>query len=64
MCWKQWKTFKNRCEQLKKRGVNANLAAFTAGSQKGAWALSQAKAMLVALPTAYFRALGVPELAG
>ncbi len=63
-CWKQWKTFKNRCEQLKKRGVNANLAAFTAGSQKGAWALSQAKAMLVALPTAYFRALGVPELAG
>jgi RNA-directed DNA polymerase len=63
LCWKQWKTFKNRCEQLKKRGVNANLAAFTALSQKGAWTLSQAKAMLVALPKAYFRALGVPELA-
>lgn len=63
LCWKQWKTIQNRARQLVKRGVNPPLAAWTAGSKKGAWPLSQSKALLVALPTAAFRRWGVPELA-
>ncbi len=63
LCWKQWKTIQNRARQLVKRGANQPLAAWTAGSKKGAWPLSQSKALLVALPTATFRRWGVPELA-
>jgi RNA-directed DNA polymerase len=64
LCWKQWKTTRNRYQQLRKRGVNHRLAAWTAGSHKGAWPLSHSKARLIALPAAYFRKCGVPELAG
>lgn len=64
LIWKHWKTFRNRFAQLGKRGVTEHLAAGTAGSSQGAWALSRSKAVLIALPNRLFQDLGLPSLAG
>jgi len=60
--WKQWKRGKVRFVELCKRGVSRDLAAKTAGSAHGPWRLSNAPALSIALPNAYFAALGLTPL--
>ena len=43
-------------------GVRPKLASNTASSSRGPWYLAHAKALSVALPTAYFKSLALPNL--
>src|SRR3979411_178309 len=60
--WRQWKTPRRRRAALLALGVRPKLASSTAGSSRGPWYLAHAKALSVALPTAYFKSLGLPNL--
>src|SRR6266446_9157703 len=60
--WRQWKTPRRRRAALLALGVRPRLARNTAGSGRGPWYLARAKALSVALPTAYFKSLGLPNL--
>jgi len=60
--WKQWKRGRTRFAELRKRTVNAQLAAKTAGSAHGPWRLAASPALSYALPNAYFDSLGLPTL--
>src|ERR1700720_100832 len=60
--WRQWKTARRRRGALLALGVRPKLASNTAGSSRGPWYLAHAKALSVALPTAYFKSLGLPNL--
>jgi RNA-directed DNA polymerase len=60
--WKQWKRGTVRYVELRKRGVNAKLAATTAGSAHGPWHLARSQALALALPNAYFDSFGIPRL--
>jgi RNA-directed DNA polymerase len=62
--WKQWKRGSVRFDELRKRGVDKNLAATTAGSAHGPWHLANSKGLAFALPNAYFDSLGIPRLTG
>src|SRR6266496_4008800 len=62
--WKQWRRGKVRFAELSKRGVGKDLAAQTAGSPHGPWRLSNSPVLAIALPNAYFAALGLPSLVG
>jgi len=59
--WKQWGRAGYR--ELRKRGVSVHLAWNTSKSAHGPWRLSHSPALYLALPTRYFRNLGLPELA-
>jgi RNA-directed DNA polymerase len=60
--WKQWKRGTTRFAELRKRGVGQDLAARAAGSAHGPWQLANSPALALALPNAYFAALGIPPL--
>jgi len=60
--WKQWQRGTRRFVELRKRDVNAPLAAKTAGSPHGPWHLANSQALAFALPNAYFDSLGIPRL--
>jgi RNA-directed DNA polymerase len=60
--WRQWKTPRRRRAALLELGVRPKLASNTAGSSRGPGYLTHAKALSVALPTAYFKSLGLPNL--
>ena len=60
--WKQWKRGTTRFAELRKRGVNHDLAAKTAGSGHGPWRLADSPGLHIALPNAYFDSLGIPRL--
>jgi RNA-directed DNA polymerase len=60
--WKQWQRGTVRFAELRKRGVNFQLAATTAGSAHGPWHLANSKALALALPNAYFDSLAIPRL--
>jgi RNA-directed DNA polymerase len=60
--WRQWKTTRRRRAALLALGVRPQLARNTACSSRGPWYLAHAKALSVALPTAYFKSLGLPNL--
>ena len=60
--WKQWKRGKTRFAELRKRGVNRDLAAKTAGSGHRPWQLANSPALSIALPNAYFDSLQIPRL--
>src|SRR5712664_3149913 len=60
--WKQWKRGPARFAELRRRDVNADLAAQTAGSDHGPWRLADSPALSLALPNAYFDSLGIPRL--
>jgi RNA-directed DNA polymerase len=62
--WKQWKRGSVRFAELRRRGVGIDLAAKAAGSAHGPWRLANSPALSIALPNAYFDALGIPRLAG
>jgi RNA-directed DNA polymerase len=61
--WKQWKVYKRRKAELLRRGVAKALATTTAWSAKGPWRMCHTPGVQIALPTAYFDALGLPRLA-
>jgi RNA-directed DNA polymerase len=60
--WKQWKRGRRRFAELRKRDINVQLAAKTAGSAHGPWRLARSPALAYALPTAFFDSLGLPRL--
>jgi RNA-directed DNA polymerase len=60
--WKQWKRGPARFAELRKRDVNIQLAAQTAGSALGPWRMANSPALSFALPNAFFAALGIPRL--
>jgi RNA-directed DNA polymerase len=60
--WKQWKRGRTRYIKLRRRGVGRELAARAAGSPHGPWRLSHSPALDIALPNAFFAALGVATL--
>ena len=60
--WRQWKLGSTKFAELRKRGVNRDLAAKTAGSGHGPWRLANSPALTIALPNAYFDSLGIPRL--
>ena len=60
--WKQWKRGRTRFRELRKRGVDKDLAAQTAGSPHGPWRIAQSPALTIALPNAYFAKLGLPPM--
>ena len=62
LVWKQWKRGRRRYAELIRRGAQRDLAAQTAGSSHGPWRLAASPALHLALPTAYFAALGLPRL--
>ena len=62
MVWKQWKRGTTRYRELRKRGIDAQDAAKTAGSSDGPWHLANTPALNIALSNAYFASLGLPEL--
>lgn len=59
--WKQWG--RSGYRQLRRLGVDRQLAWNTAKSAHGPWRLSASPALYRALPNRYFRNLGLPELA-
>ena len=60
--WKQWKRGRRRYAELRHRGVRHDLAARSAGSAHGCWAVAKSPALSYALPTAFFVSLGLPSL--
>ena len=60
--WRQWKRGSTKFAELRKRGVNHDLAAKTAGSGHGPWRLADSPGLHIALPNAYFDLLGIPRL--
>src|SRR5437016_3182368 len=63
MVWKQWKRGTTSYRELRKRGIDAQEAAQTAGSSDGPWHLANTPALKLALSNAYFALPGLPELA-
>jgi len=61
--WIQWKTGRRRYDALFRLGVSRELAANTAGSNRGPWYLSKSVALRQAMPNAYFDSIGLPRLA-
>jgi RNA-directed DNA polymerase len=57
--WKQWKNPRTRVRELEKRGISHRFAVTTGNSRKGAWRMSKVKWMVVAMPNAYFKSLGL-----
>lgn len=60
--WKQWKRYKRRKAELLRLGVPEALATTTAWSAKGPWRMSHTTGVQLALPAAYFNALGLLRL--
>ena len=58
--WKQWG--RRGYRELRRRGVSRDLGWNTAKSAHGPWRLSQSPALVIALPTRYLAALGLPNL--
>jgi len=61
--WRRWKRGKRRFAELRKRGINKDLSARTAGSVHGPWRISRSPALSFAFPNAHFNTLGLALLA-
>ena len=59
MAWKQWKTSRNRYENLKKRGVSEYWAKRVGGSSLGTWRMSKTRPIHHALSNAYWDKVGL-----
>lgn len=60
--WRQWKRGKNRFKQLRRMGIGIDLAALTAGTNKGPWHSSRNLGVQMAMSKAYLKELGIPSL--
>jgi RNA-directed DNA polymerase len=63
MIWRQWKKWRRRQLELRKRGVRTEEAMAVASSGRGPWRLSHTVQLQKALPDSYFASLGLPKLA-
>jgi len=63
IAWKQWKRGDTRFAELRRCGVGRELAAQTAGSPHGPWRLANSPALTIAMPIAFFSALGLASVA-
>ncbi|WP_407117409.1 group II intron reverse transcriptase/maturase [Bradyrhizobium sp. LMG 9283] len=63
IAWKQWKRGSTRFAELRRRGIGRNLAAQTVGNPHGPWRLANSPALTIAMPIAFFRALGLASVA-
>ena len=59
--WKQWGSRGYR--ELRKRGVSVREAWNVSKSAHGPWRISRTPALSMAMPTSFFRAMGLPQLA-
>jgi len=59
LCWKQWKTPKNRYHNLRKRGVPPHWAKLNAGTSLGDWRMSKTPWLNLALNNAYWQRFGL-----
>ena len=59
--WRQWKTRRNRYDQLRKLGIGPYFARITVGSNKKQWRMSRSRSVATALSNAYFSKQGIPE---
>jgi RNA-directed DNA polymerase len=57
--WKQWKTPKNRCRNLRSQGVSEYWAIRAGGTSKGCWRLSASPPLHRALNNAFWEQLGL-----
>ena len=57
--WEQWKNYRTRVRELKKRGIPHLKAVLNGCSRKGPWRMSRVKWVAYALPRAYFVSLGL-----
>lgn len=64
LLWTRWKTPKQRYRELRRRGVQHELAENMAGSSKGPWPISASPALSYALSKAFFDSLGLQRLYG
>lgn len=64
LAWVHWKTFKNRCRELRKRGIHARKAAQTAATRRGAWFISKLPGVQRALSVKHFQSVGLIALNG
>ena len=62
IAWKQWKRGRKRYQELRRRGVDHDMAARSAGSSHGPWRMALTPALHLALPNAFFTVLGLPSL--
>ena len=58
--WKQWG--RRGYRELRKRGIDRQLAWNTAKSAHGPWRLSMSPAIYYALPNKFFAGMGLPSL--
>ena len=59
LAWKQWKTTRNRYENLKKRGASEYWSKRAAGSSLGCWWMSASPPLNNALSKAYWERVGL-----
>lgn len=59
ICWKQWKTPKNRYQKLRERHVPSYWAKLNAGTSLGVWRLSNSPWIHRALSNAYWQDFGL-----
>lgn len=59
LAWKQWKTSRNRYDNLKARGVSEFWAKRAGGSSLGTWRLSKSPPLHHALNNAYWLRVGL-----
>ncbi len=57
--WKQWKNYRTRIRELKKRGIPHSKGVRVGCSRKGPWRMSKVKWVAFALPRAHFISLGL-----
>ena len=57
--WKHWKNRRTRIRELEKRGTYHDDAVRAGCARKGAWRMSRVKWVVMALPNAYFKSLGL-----
>lgn len=62
LVWKQWTRGKTRFAELRRRDVEHNLAAQTAGSPHGPWRISQSPALTIALSNKFLAQLGLASV--
>ena len=57
--WHHWKNRRTRIRELKKRGIYHANAVRAGCARKGAWRMSRVKWVVMALPNAHFKSLGL-----
>lgn len=62
LIWRQWKTWKRRSEQLRRLGLDEEMACKVAGTRRGPWYTANTHPLKATLTDAYFTRFGLIEL--